>query len=207
MVTYPLSPPVSPGIRNLTMKPVTAVGVNVSPFTYSQEVQVSPGQQWGAEFDLPPMLRTQAAQWQAFMLALNGPEGTFLMGDPDALAPQGLPTGAPVLDGVHDIGVRKISIKGLVALSVGNLIGGDVIQLGTGLDARMHRVLSSVDADATGKATVDIWPLIRTARADGLEVITSSPMGLWRLASNEMGWKSNALGHHDIVVECMEVVP
>ncbi|MFD2206641.1 hypothetical protein [Kiloniella antarctica] len=207
MVTYPIDIPTKPGIRDFNMKPLTAVGVNVSPFTFSQEVQVSQGQQWTAEFDLPPMLRHHAADWQGFMLGLNGPEGTFLMGDPDAKEPLGTPTGTPVLDGDHAVGVREINIKGFVANSIGNLLRGDVIQIGAGSNARIHRVVSSVDADANGKATVGIWPLIRTGRADDEPIVTSNPVGLWRLVANEMGWQSNAIGHHNISVKCMEVVP
>ncbi|WP_085908276.1 hypothetical protein [Kiloniella majae] len=207
MVTYPSTLPTTPGIRNFNMKPLTAVGMNVSPFTYSQEVQVSQGQQWSAEFDLPPMLRSHAADWQGFMLGLNGSEGTFLMGDPDATEPLGTPTGTPVLDGNHDIGAREISIKGFTPNSTGNLLRGDVFQIGSGLSARLHRVVEGVDADGDGKATVGIWPLIRTGRADNDPIITSGAIGLWRLAPNTMAWQSNQIGHHEISVKCLEVVP
>lgn len=207
MVTYPLTLPATPGIRNFTMKPLSAVGMNVSPFTFSQEVQVSQGQQWTAEFDLPPMLRGHAADWQGFMLGLNSSEGTFLMGDPDATEPLGTPTGTPVLDGNHTVGVREINIKGFTANSTGNLLRGDVIQIGSGASARLHRVIAAVDADASGKATVGIWPLIRTGLADNEPIVTAQPVGLWRLSPNTMGWDSNAIGHHNISIKCIEVVP
>lgn len=206
MITYPHNPPRVPRVRDFQMKPVTQVGLQESPFTLEQEVQKNDGQIWAAEVTLPPMYKVEAARWIAWRLALNGPEGTFLMGDPDFVKPMGYPTGTPVLNGTQNARSKELTVRGFDAGSQGNLLAGDVIQLGSDADARLHRVLSDVNADAQGEATIDIWPVLRKDRLDGDSITWHRPVGLWRMAENVMPWKSDKTGIFRISFTCVEVV-
>jgi hypothetical protein len=80
-ITYPLTPPATPGNRSIAWTPRSIVGMNQSPFTGAQQVYAWPGQWLEATVTLPPMTDAVAGAWQAFFLALNGREGTFYLGD------------------------------------------------------------------------------------------------------------------------------
>jgi hypothetical protein len=88
MPSFPLIPPISPSASDLKLTPNNIVGENESPFTYSQQIFEYPGDRWEAELALPAMSRAQAEPWLAFLSALRGKTGTFLLGDPNG-APQG----------------------------------------------------------------------------------------------------------------------
>lgn len=65
------------------------IGQTVSPFTGKQRTQEFDGVFWTASVSLPPMRRSQAVEWQSFLLNCKGPINTFQFADPDALVNQG----------------------------------------------------------------------------------------------------------------------
>lgn len=186
-ITYPYAMPTTPGIMEIDWQPRSAVSAASSPFTYQTQVQAHPGQLLEATVQLPPMNRTQAERWIAWVKALNLTEGTFLLGDPDAPAPKGVATGTPVVDGAGQSG-KTLAIRGLTANVTNIFKAGDKIQLGTGLTARLYEILQDTNTDALGKCTVDIWPRHRYSPADGAAIVTATPKGLFRL-SGDPGWK------------------
>lgn len=184
-ITYPLSFPSQVPAR-ITLRLTTAVGMERFPFTKTQQVQVHAGQAWELECYFPPMEEAAGEALAAFLGRLNGFEGTFLIGDPSKVN-RGTVTGVPVIDGAAQTGT-SINLRGFDNSSTGNLLEGDYMQLGTGAAARLHKVLtSSVDADGSGNAAVDLWPRVTAAQAltDGQSVITSDPVGLFRLLQND----------------------
>lgn len=88
-ITYPLTLPTSIGIANITLYANNAVAISQSPFTFQQQIIQHAGQRWTASVSIPPVRRDLAEPWNAFLLALKGPVGTFLLGDPNAKAPGG----------------------------------------------------------------------------------------------------------------------
>jgi hypothetical protein len=88
-ISFPLALPTSIGIANITLSANNAVAISQSPFTFQQQIVQHPGQRWTASVSIPPVRRDLAEPWNAFLLALNGPVGTFLLGDPNAKAPRG----------------------------------------------------------------------------------------------------------------------
>lgn len=180
-LTFPLALPASPPARRLRWRPMVAVGVTQSPFTFQSEIFEHQGQRWVVDVELPPMTVAQAHAWIAWGLALNGPVGTFLMGDPTASAPRGSGAGAPVVDGAGQARTKVLATRGWTADASGVLLAGDLIQLGSGGTAALHRVLADVDADGDGKAEVDIFPRVRRSLTDGESITIDQPVGLWRL--------------------------
>jgi len=186
-ISYPLTPPSDSFARvRFTFRDV--VGLTESPFTLEQQVQRHQGQGWSIDVQLPPIrTRDTAEQWAAFLLSLNGREGTFLMGDPTRRSPRGTGGGTPLVKGASQTG-QTLLIDGCPLSTTDWLRAGDYIQLGTGASSHLHRLLVDADTDGAGEVTLDIWPRLRESPADNAAVTITSAKGLWRLASNERGW-------------------
>jgi hypothetical protein len=77
------------GISEIELRAENTVGITQSPFTFRQQVFRYPGQRWTASVSIAPVNREFGEPWVAFLLALNGPAGTFLLGDPLGACPRG----------------------------------------------------------------------------------------------------------------------
>ena len=84
-----ISMPTSPNFVTSNWSLVRTVGTTVSPFTGKTKTQEFDGVYWTAEVSLPPMRRSQAVEWQSFLLELNGTVNHFKFADPDALTNTG----------------------------------------------------------------------------------------------------------------------
>jgi hypothetical protein len=81
--------PSSPNFTKSNFTLVRTVGTTVSPFTGKTKTQEYDGVYWMAEVSLPPMRRSQAVEWQSFLLELNATVNIFKFADPDALSNTG----------------------------------------------------------------------------------------------------------------------
>ena len=183
-----LNHPTSPGIKRMTMQMRVSAGQTRSPFTFQRQVQMNQGQMWMASFDLPPMERDEAEEWLAFLTKLNGRAGTFLLGDPDAVTPRGAALGTPQVKGADQTGSTLVT-DGWDADVTGVLKAGDYIQVGE----RLHKLLDDADSDATGEATLSIWPRLRESPADNAIVTINGAKGRFCLAGNVNGWSTDDL--------------
>lgn len=181
-ISYPINFPTSVTPSGLTIRQRSVVGVAQSPFSLSQQVYEHQGECWEVDVDMPIMTRAQASAFRGFLLSLNGRYGTFLLGDPVETTPLGTwSTGSPQVDGASQTG-RSLLIKNLTAGMT--IKAGDWFQLGSGSTTELHQVAVDATADGSGKATLDIWPRIRTSPANSAALVISSPKGRWRLADN-----------------------
>lgn len=189
-ITYPLDLPAEAKISAMGFAPRAVVAVNPSAFDLSQEVLVWPGQRWDIKVTLADRRgRALGAPVTAFLLALNGREGTFLLGDPMAPAPRGTALGTPLVDGAHAAGVRVLHTKGWTPSQTGVLKAMDYIQLGSGSSSRLHANLTDVDADGDGKASLNLWPALRPeGAANNAAIVTANCRGVFRLGDNAMPW-------------------
>jgi hypothetical protein len=165
-ITYPLSIPTTIGTERITLRAVNAVGRSESPFTFRQQVVKHQGERWEASVDIPPSKSDLAEEWIAFLVSLKGPFGTFLMGDPNMTEARGSASttpGTPVVNGASQTG-DELAIDGLPLSATGYLLPGDYIQLGAAGTATLHKVLTQVDSNGSGEATLDIWPSSNTGR-------------------------------------------
>ena len=198
-IVYPLSIPTTIGIEQITLRASNVVSVSTSPFTYSEQIVRHSGQRWEASVTIPPLRKDVMEEWVAFLVSLKGRYGTFLLGDPNNTAPRGTASatpGTPVVNGANNTG-DTLAIDGLPVSETGYLLPGDYIQLGTGSSSKLYKVLTQVDTNGSGEATLDIWPDITTAPADNSTVILTDTVGRFRLASNVSEWSinnSNAYG-------------
>lgn len=203
-ISYPLNFP-SVGIRNVTIRARTVVGLNSSPFTGQQQVYKHQGQWWEMEVTLPPMKRADAEQVAAFLVKLNGRFGTFTFGDPLNTAPRGVGTGTPLVNGAGQTGTDLVT-DGWTPDTTGILKAGDWIQLGTGSSSRLHKVLDDVNSDGSGNATLTLFPDLRTSPADNAAITVSSPKGLWRLAANEVDYSIDEASIYGMTFACVEAL-
>ena len=199
-ISYPLTFPTHTGVRSANFIARNVVGNTLSPFTLTQQVQKGQGQRWEADISLPLMKREDAEQWISFFVKLNGSYGTFLMGDPNAATPRGSASttaGTPVVNGASQTG-SELDIDGLPVSTTGYLKAGDYIQLGTGATSKLYKVLDDVDTNASGEATLTIWPDLRSSPADNAAVVVSGAKGLFRLSTNVSDWQINEAGFYQI---------
>lgn len=182
-ITYPLSFPTTFGASDFNIDLVRAVAVSESPFSFSQQVQEHSGEAWEIRFTLTLLNRDQAEVYNAFLLKLAGRVGTFTMAVPGNETAQGVATGTPLVDGASQTG-RDLNIKGFTPSTTNILKAGDFVQLGTGANTRLYKVLDDVTSDAGGLAALLLAPKIITAPADNDTLVVSNAKGLFRLKSN-----------------------
>jgi len=142
------------------------------------------------------------------LTALKGPVGTFLLGDPNGVTPQGtasLGAGTPRVNG-NQTPSDTISLKGLPLNRANFLIAGDYVQFGAGASSTLHKVLTTVTTSATGTVSLDIWPSTRRTLSDDEVVTLINTKGLFRLASTTTSWQINQSSIYGISFDAVEVI-
>lgn len=182
-ITYPINLPLWPSPRRATWIGMTGVGVTQSPFTGSQQTQLTQFDMWRGSIEYPPMSNAQAREWSAALLSLYGQSGRFLFGDPSRKVQRGTWAGAPMVNGASQTG-SSLAVNRFDAGAT--IKRGDHFQLNDGTLARLFEVTADAVADGSGQATLDIWPRLRTSPGGGDLVTTFAPKGVFRLASGEV---------------------
>lgn len=206
-ITYPLALPTPTRVRSVRWRQQSVVAVSRSPFTGQRQVQRHAGQWWEVDVVLPPMTRDAAAAWIAWWTSLNGPEGTFLLGDVTYPQPRGTAAGepgTPLVKGAGQTGAT-LAIDGLPATTAGYLRAGDFVQLGTGSSSRLHQVLADASSNGSGEATLDIWPRLRSSPADNAAVVVSAAKGVFAMTGTA-DWQVDTLRHYGLSFSAIEVV-
>src|SRR3954463_10292223 len=121
------------------------------------------------------------AAWVAALRSLDGPVGTFYLGDTAWKTPRGTATGTPLVNGASQTG-EDLATDGWTASVTGILKAGDWIQLGTGSSARLYMVMVDANSNGSGQATLTIRPKLRSSPGDNSAIVTNSPVGVFRLA-------------------------
>lgn len=197
MVSYPLTMPATPAPVRSSIRLVRKTAVAESPFTAQQQVYAHPYALWHMEITLPPMRPDQAGAWKAFILQLQGRRGTFLAGDPDMKTPNGTATSA-VVSGASQTG-NVLTVSGMVGTT---LLKGDYIQVGQ----HLHMVCNDHGGGSSGVTILEIEPALRSSPANGSSVITLNTKGIWRLASDDIGWDSDHVKRHNFTIACVEAL-
>lgn len=203
-ITYPIDFPTSFGVSNFTIDLVSAIAVSESPFTYATQTQEHQGSAWVISGEINLLDRDQAEEYNAWLLKLNGRLGTFLMTIPGSEQPRGVATGSPLVNGSGQTG-KSLIIDGFTPNTTNILKVGDFIQLGSGLSTTLHKVLNSVNSDASGQVIVDIQPKIITAPNDNDPVVVTNCKGHFRLTSNSNPITISSPNVHSLSFNAKEV--
>jgi len=205
--TYPLSLPTSPSnFVTSEWRIIRTVAYTESPFTYAQQVAKYTGSVWQTTVTLPPMNRSDAGAWQSFFMQLNGRFGTFLLGDPDAKTIQGSATGTMSATADHSIGAYDIAVDGLNASQSTAFKKGDYVQFGSGATSKLHMIIADISTNASGEATLQIEPALKTAISDNDVITYSNTKAVMRMDSNELGWNANNVSLYGITFSCTEAL-
>ncbi len=184
--------PAKPAPKQVNLKTNDSAFTQRSPFVGSVgQVFTWPGSDyWSCEATLPRLVTANAAVWAGFLAECRGMLNVFPFG-PQNYQPQGRPQGSPLVSGVNNAMATVLNTKGWKANALRVLLPGDYIQIGATPNAagvagvcRLHRVVTRVDADANGNATIQVWPSLREATTDGETLILKNPVGLFRMAVN-----------------------
>ncbi len=206
-ISYPLALPTHTGISQIELRATNAVAYSRSPFTFAGQAHAYAGKAWQADVTLPSMKREDAERWVAWLISLKGQLGTFYLGDPAATMPLGSArdTDTILVDGAVSSG-DTIAIDSAPASQTDYLKAGDYMEIGTGVNRQLFKVLNDVDTDGTGSATVDVWPNVRTSIADDAAVTVQSAQGIFRLAGNEQSFSINEASIYGITFGAIEAV-
>jgi hypothetical protein len=192
-ISYPLNTPTTIGFESIELRAVNATITSQSPFSYKQQVISHTGQRWEASVSIPSVLRDLAEPWAAFLTALKGQTGTFLLGDPLSATPRGTVSSCTLTGNAGDESVN--------VTMTGSLLAGDYIQLGSGTTARLHKVL----VDQSGSGTLEIWPALRSTY-NSATVTTTNAKGVFRLNQNMSSWQISNANSYGIAFEAVEAI-
>jgi len=184
-----------------------AVAQSQSPFTYSTQVHKFTGSKWYSTVTLPPMKRTQANEWLAFFMQLNGQFGTFLMGDPDANAVQGtISSNTVAVNADFAVGAYDVTIDGADASESQLFKKGDYVQFNSGATSKLHMIIADVASNGSGVATLTIEPSLSAALSNNATVTYASPKCVMRMTNNELTWSANHISLYGVSFSCEEVL-
>ena len=206
-ISYPLSLPTTIGIAQIELRAVNAVALSRSPFTFASQAHEYAGKMWQADVTLPPLKRDLAESWISFLMSLKGQRGTFFLNDPAAVTPRGSARNADTvtINGSTTSG-NTLDIQSAPLSTTDYLKAGDYMQIGIGTSRQLFKVLTDVDTDGNGTATVDVCPNVRTTIVDNAPVTFESAKGVFRLSSNETSWSVNEASTYGITFGAMEAV-
>lgn len=194
----PLTMPTSPGFLSCTFRLETNTQRFESPLTKNVQRVLLSGARWVCTYSLPPMNRQQMADWQVFLMQLEGGVNTFYGFDPDGRTPRGKAAtnpGTPLVNGASQTG-SSLTIDGCPANITGYLLPGDYFTV----NDQMVMVTAPVDTDGTGNATVNFKPALRGSPADDDALTVRDATCLMILADdNQTGWqgRSNKIGFYE----------
>jgi hypothetical protein len=101
---------------------------------------------------------------------------------------------------------NTIDIDSAPASQTGYLKAGDYMHIGTGSSRQLFKVLTDTDTNASGEATVDVWPDVRTSIANAAAVTVENTKGVFRLTGNEQSFSINEASFYGISFGAVEVV-
>ena len=208
-IVYPLALPTSIGVAEITLRARNVVAISESPFTFHQQVFKHPGERWEASISLPSQRRDLIEPWIGFLLALKGPSGFFLLGDPSGTTPRGTITqfnSNTLVDGQRLAGSTSIPIKGLPNERQNLFVPGDYIQLGASSTATLHKVLLPVNSNSSGQAEVEVWPSLRRNLQNNEPVVYNNTKGRFRLVERSQEWSINDQNNFQTSFSAVEVI-
>lgn len=201
-ITYPVNIP-NHQFATMNMRLRRSSAMTESSFTLQQQVYQYEGAVWEADITLPPMTYAEARQWEAFIVSLRGMRGTFIMGNPLNTAPTGTAS-TVLLNGQALVRATEAAVDGA---SLGETLkAGDYFSIGTGADQHIHQIIQDVTFNDTGAATIDFEPPLRTTYANNTALDLTLPKGVWRLASNDIGWSINQASMYGFTIPCIEAI-
>lgn len=181
-------------IEKMTIRQVSAVAVQQSPYTYQQQIQDFGGQRWEAEVTIRPLAHNEALAFQAFLSSLKGQKNTFKLGNPLSVSPYA--NNAITINGDHDKGDATVTfhVATNTSASAGQFFS---------INDRLHMFLEDL---TTTPSTIDISPPLKEDLSNGDNCVLDEPVGIWRLSTNDVGWDISKSGVYNFTFACVEAL-
>lgn len=198
-ISYPLTPPTTPGPVSVIWTARNNVGMTESDFTFQSQSFEWQAEMWQVEVTLPPMPRATAEAWVAFLTSLRGKLGSFFYGPAGSgRYPRQTATGTPLVNGASQTG-KTLTSDGWS----GVLRAGDWLQVNHTDYPRLYKCMTDVSAGGV----IDIFPRLRTpSPADNAAIGFLSPVGTFRLMENNYQWDINSAQHYGIKFKAQEYI-
>ena len=140
----------------------------------ARQVRSSNAQQWSFKLNWESLDRGESGILAAFANSQRGQYGAFEIGLPGAFKNSAAnPTGTPRLVGVAAAGVQTLNTDGWAA-SKTVLKAGDFLRLASG--TKLYQVTADVVSNASGVATVPIFPQLYAAANNTALVVNNVTM-------------------------------
>ena len=157
--------------------PVKAQAGTQSPFTLQKQIQDWGGEGWLYRIDFWSQTGDDGRAIAAFLTALGGISGKFILKDPGEFNSASL--GTPMVNGASQTGNSLISDGWTPSITI--FKAGQFIQLGADDTSRLHMVTADTVSDGSGNATLPIWPALRESPLDDDPIVTDEPGVVLRL--------------------------
>src|SRR3990167_1653850 len=205
-MAFPLIAPAALSVARVRFNPRSTVAVSRSPFTGQEQVYVHQGQWWEMDVEVAPGVRADIENVVAFLMELNGQEGTFNFCPPGGTAPRGTATGTPIVANSAQTGNTFVTAGWTASLN--NILrAGDWFNTGSGSTAQLYKNLKDIGTNSGGVASLTCWPKIRQAPPNsGASLSVNSASGIWRMASNEMTWDIHDAVVYGLTFSCIEAL-
>lgn len=151
----------------------SAVAVQTSPFTLTQQVQDWGGSRWEYEIEFATLKDADGRRLSAFLAALRGPASTFTFYDPFIENPPAL--GSPLVNGSNQTGNSLVTD----GWGTRSMSAGDFFSLGSGASLRLYQLTADVTPSG-GAATLQFVPALRSIPADNDALNVTTPGVLLR---------------------------
>ena len=188
-----ISMPAAPGFTRVRFGLETNTQRFESPLTKVTQRKLLAGARWTLTATLPAMNRSDMANWQAFLLQLEGSVNTFYGFDPDARNPRGPATGTPLVNGGSQTG-STLTIDGCTASVTNWMTAGDYF----GVNGELKMLTANVNTNGSGQATLNFKPALRNSPADNaaltvrdatcLMTLTDDMQAIWEGRGNRVGF-------------------
>lgn len=198
-ISYPVTfPDISPS--GLTLRHLTAASISESPYSGHEQVYTYDYQKWALDFSFPPLRRSDASVLTSFLLSLNGRQGTFTYGPSASFPIQGNTYQDGAVNGGSQTG-KSIVTDGWPVNMDTILKAGDYV----GINGYLYQILTDVDSNSSGQATIDIWPNLRSA-SDNAVISITSPTTTFRLTSANIEYSIDIAINYGVEFSAMEVL-
>lgn len=172
-----------------------------SPLNATTAVVELPGSRWAFSLTFDKTTVSDGALLSAWLVSLRGMANRALLHNFYRPTPRGTIAGTPLVNGGSQTGTT-LNIDGVTNGTT--LLRGDWVGFSQGtVNAQLVMVTADVTASG-GAMAVSIFPEIRTSPSDNSAIVTTKPVGRFRLATPEAKWRPQVVGYTDFALDFVE---
>lgn len=179
---------------------ISRTQMHMSPLTGAIQTQELPGGHWSVTLAYDTLLQNDARFLEAWFAAMRGRAGRVAIHNMGRPLPYGVGGGTPVVNG--SASGATIPVRGAPTSTTNWLRAGDLV----GLSGTVHRLLADANTDASGNASLSVFPVLRTTAADGAALTLVRPTIVARLLDDVQGRAYRRGGTADITIDLVEAL-